>query len=72
MTTDERNKDEKVKYYINREAANIYVLLPGKIDKYRYFADKEIFPPQQSRTIEQAIFTYPPLGKTFEKQNKYK
>lgn len=72
MTTDEIIRDEKVQYYINREAVNIYTLLSGTIDEYKYFAGKEIWPPQQSRIIEQARFTYPPLGKTFNKKNKYK
>lgn len=71
MTTDEIIRDEKVQY-INREAVNIYTLLSGTIDEYKYFAGKEILPPQQSRIIEQARFTYPPLGKTFDKKNKYK
>ena len=49
MTTDEIIRDEKVQYYINREAVNIYTLLSGTIDEYKYFAGKEILPPQQSR-----------------------
>ena len=42
MTTDEIIRDEKVQYYINREAVNIYTLLSGTIDEYKYFAGKEI------------------------------
>ena len=40
----------------------------GKIDKYEDLTEKEILPSCQSRTTEQAKFTYSPLGKTSEKQ----
>ena len=42
----------------------------GLTDKYEYLIDEEILPCNQSRIIEQAKFTYFPLGKTFEKQIK--
>ena len=42
----------------------------GKIDKYEYLTGKEILPSNQQQTIEQAKFTYSPLGKAFEKQTK--
>ena len=45
-------------------------LLLGKTDKYEYLAGEEILPPDQSRIIEQAKFTYSSLGKVFEKQTK--
>ena len=35
-------RDEKVKYYINREAAKISALSPGKIHKYEYLTDEDI------------------------------
>ena len=44
------------------------VLSSGKIDKDEYLTGEEILPFDQSRIIEQAKFTYSPLGKTFEKQ----
>ena len=44
--------------------------MSGKIDKYKYLTDEEILPSDQSRIIEQAKFTYNPLGKAFEKQIK--
>ena len=69
MTIDDKIKDEKLQSNINREAAKI-ALLTGKIDKYEYLIGKEILPSEQSRIIEQAKFTYYPLGKTFEKQIK--
>ena len=36
MTTDDKIRDEKLKYNINREAAKISSLSSGKIDKYEY------------------------------------
>ena len=63
-------KDEKLQDDINREAAKISALLSGKIDKYEYLTGEEILPYDQSRIIEQAKFTYSPLGKAFEKQIK--
>ena len=63
-------RDEKLHYDINREAAKISALSSGKIDVYEYLTGKEIFPSNQSIIIEQAKFTYSPLGKTSEKQIK--
>ena len=70
MTIDDKIRDEKLQYDINREAANISALSSGKIDKYKYLTGQEILPSDQSRIIEQAKFTYFPLGKAFEKQTK--
>ena len=36
MIIDDKIKDEKLQYYINREAAKISGLSSGKIDKYEY------------------------------------
>ena len=41
-----------------------------KIDKYKYLTGKEILPSNQQQVIEQAKFTYSPLGKDFEQQTK--
>ena len=62
--------DEKLQYDINREAAKISALLSGRSDKYEYLTGKEILPSNQQQVIEQAKFTYSPLGKAFEKQTK--
>ena len=69
MTID-YNRDEKLQYNINREAAKISVLSSAKIDKYEYFAGEEILHSGQSRMIKQAKFTYSALVKALE--NKYK
>ena len=70
MTVDDKGKDEKLQYDINRQAGKISALSPGRIDKYEYLTGEEILPSDQSRIIEQAKFTYSPLGKAFEKQIK--
>ena len=70
MTIEDQIKDEKLKYDINREAAKISALSSGKIDKYEYLTGEEILSSNQQQIIEQAKFTYSPLGKAFEKQTK--
>ena len=70
MTIEDQIKDEKLQYDINREAAKMSALSSGKIDKYEYLTGEEILPSNQQQIIEQATFTYSPLGKAFEKQTK--
>ena len=70
MTIEDKIKDEKLQYDINREAAKVSALSSGKIDKYEYLTGEEILPSNQQQIIEQAKFTYSPLGKAFEKQRK--
>ena len=62
MTINDQIRDEKLQYDINREAAKISALSSGKIHKYECPTGEDI--------IEQAKFTYSPLGKAFEKQIK--
>ena len=68
MTIDDQIRDEKLQYDINREAAKISALSSGKIDKYEDLIGEEI--KGEMRVIEQAKFTYSPLGKALEKQTK--
>ena len=70
MAIEDQIKDEKLQYDINRDAAKISALSSGKIDKYEYLTGEEILPSNQRQIIEQAKFTYFPLGKAFEKQTK--
>ena len=70
MIIDDQIRDEKLKYDINREAAKISALSPGKIDKYECLTGEEILPSNQQQITEQAKFTYSPLGKSFWKQIK--
>ena len=70
MTINDQIRDEKLQYDINREAAKISALSSGKIHKYEYLTGEDILPSNQQQIIEQARFTYSPLGKAFEKQVK--
>ena len=70
MTINDQIRDEKLQYDINREAAKISALSSGKIHKYEYLTGEDILPSNQQQIIEQAKFTYFPLGKAFEKQIK--
>ena len=63
-------RDEKLQYDINREAAKILALPSGKTHKYEYLTGENILPSNQQQIIEQARFTYSPLGKDSEKQIK--
>ena len=70
MTLEDQIRDEKLQYDINREAAKISASSSGETDKYEYLAGDAILPSNQQQIIEQAKFTYSPLGKAFEKQIK--
>ena len=70
MAIEDQIRDEKIQYDINREAAKISALSSGKVDKYEYFTGEEMLPSNQQQIIEEAKFTYSPLGKDFEKQTK--
>ena len=72
MAIDGNIANGKLEYYINREAAKISALSSRKTDKHEYLADEEILPSNRSKIIEEAKFTYFPLGKAFEKQTKQK
>ena len=60
MSIDNKIRDEKLQYNINKEVAKISPLLSDKIDIYIYiyiyefFTSKEIMPSDQSRIIEPA------------------
>ena len=68
MAIDDKVRDGKRQHVTNRGAAKISALSSREIDKYEYLTGEEILPSDQSRIIEQAKFTYSPLGKAFEKQ----
>ena len=70
MTIDDQIRYEKLPYDISREAVKISALSSDKIQKYEYLTGKDILPSDQQEIIEQAKFTYSPLGKAFEKQVK--
>ena len=70
MTTDDKIGDEKLQYDINRAAGKISAVSSRKKDKYEYLTGEEILPSQQHRIIQEAKFTYSPLGKALGKQTK--
>ena len=70
MTINDQIRNEKLQHDINIEAAKISALSSGKIHKYEYLTGEDILPSNQQQIIEQARFTYFPLGKAFEKQIK--
>ena len=66
---------------IRLEMKNHDTILIGRLQKYQpyhqvklicieYLTGEEILPSNQQQIIEQAKFTYSPLGKAFEKQTK--
>ena len=70
MTINDQIRDEKLQYDINREAVKISALTSGKVRKYEYLIGEDVLPSNRQQIIEQAKFTYSPLGKAFEKQIK--
>ena len=70
MAINYQIKYEKLQHDINREAAKISALSSGKIHEYEYLTGEDILPSNPQKMIEQAKFTYSPLGKAFERQIK--
>ena len=56
ITTDDKIRDEKLQFDINRETAKILALSSGIIDKNEYLTGEEILPSNQRLAIEQAKF----------------
>ena len=67
MTTDDKIRDEKLQYDINREAAKS-ALSSKKIEKYEYFTGEEILSFNQRQIVEQDKLAHYLLGKAFQKQ----
>ena len=53
MTIDEKIKDRKLQYDINREPEKMLALSYGKFDKYKFPTGEEILPSNQRQIIEQ-------------------
>ena len=69
MTIDDQIKYEKLQYHV-QYLVNLKTSIPGEFNKYEYLTGEEILPSNKQQIIEQAKFTYSPLGKAFEKQIK--
>ena len=65
MTIDDKIRNDKLQYDINRKAAKISALLSGKIDKYEYVTGEETLPSNQRQIIGQAKFAYSPCISPF-------
>ena len=65
MTINDQIKDEKLQYDINREVVKIPALSSANIHKYEYLTGEDILQFIQQQIIQQARFTYSPLGKRF-------
>ena len=52
ITIDDKIRDEKLQYDINREASKISALSSGKIDKYEYLTGEYMLSSNQRQTIE--------------------
>ena len=70
MATDDKIRDEKLQYDINREAIKISALSSRKVGKYEYLIGEQIMLSNQGQIIEQANFPCPSLGKFFKKQTE--
>ena len=68
MTIDNKIRDKKLQYDINREVEKTSGLSSGNIDKYEYLTGEEILRYDQRRMIEQAKFHYSPWGGPLGKQ----
>ena len=64
MIIDDKIRDEKLQYDINREAAKILALSSEKL----VLTGEEIPSLDQRRVIEPAKFAHSPLGNAFENQ----
>ena len=69
-TIDDKNRDEKLQYDINRKTSKISALSSGKIDKYEYLTGKEVLLSDQRRIIDQAMFKCSSLGKSLKNKQK--
>ena len=67
MTTDDKIRDQKLQYDINRETEKP-ALSSKKIEKYEYFTGEEILSFNQRQIVEQDKLVHYPLGKAFQKQ----
>ena len=70
MRMDDKIRDKKSQYDINREAAKISALSSSKIDKYEYLMSEETLFSNRNQIIEKTKSSHFPLGKASGKQSK--
>ena len=67
---EDKIRDEKLQYEINREAAEFSALSSGKTDKHESFEGEKILLSDQRRALQLGKFTHSLLGHPLEKQAK--
>ena len=70
MTTENKIKNEKLQYAINRKAANSYALSSSITNKQEYLTGEEILYTSQSQIAENSRFTCFPPKRMLEKTNQ--
>ena len=60
---DDEVKANQAQYNLDREAAKIFALSLGKLDKYKHLTGDDVVP--KSESIEETKFKYSPLGKIY-------
>ena len=62
---DDKIKENKAQYDLDREAAKVSVLSSGELEKYEYVTGEDLgYKPD---VVQKAKFEYSPLGKVFNK-----
>ena len=72
MTIDDKIRDEKLQYDINRKAEKISTLPSRQIDKSEFLTGEKILPSDRSRIIKQPKFTFETVYKQKQLKNKEK
>ena len=69
-TIDNKIKQNKAQYNLDRQAAKISALSSGNVSKYEFLTLKDILSKKELLKKDAALksFEYSPLGKTFEVQ----
>ena len=62
---DDKIKTNKAQYDLDREAAKIYALSSGELEKYEYLTREEL--GYKPGVVGKTKFEYSPLGKVFNK-----
>ena len=62
---DNKIKANQAQYDLHREAAKIFALSSGELEKYEYLIGEDL--GYKPRVVEKATFEYSPLHKIFNK-----
>ena len=64
---DNKIRENKAQYDLDREAAKISALSSGELEKYEYLSGQDlVYKPD---VVQKAKFEYSPLGKVFNKES---